>query len=134
MKISKLAGLLTVIALVLCVNVFAADVKFTWTPPVAQAGVVITKYNIYQVTVAGTESKSAVPTYSTPVVATGTTATAYTALGVAPGVYFAKITAYGTVNGVLAESALSNETTYIVPTAVIIMGVPVQQPPQVITN
>jgi hypothetical protein len=112
----------------------AADVKFSWTPPAAQAGVIITKYNIYQVTIAGTESTMNAATYSTPVVSTGTTATSYTAIGVAPGVYFAKVSSFGTVNGTVKESILSNETTYVVPAAVIIMGVPVQQPPQVITN
>jgi hypothetical protein len=115
-------------------HLFAASVKFSWTPPSAQTGVVITHFNIYQVSTSGSETTNGPATYSTPTVAAGSTDTSFTAASVAPGVYFAEVTAAGTVNGVSKESALSNEVTYVVPAAVIIMGVPVQQPVQVITQ
>jgi hypothetical protein len=130
MRILKHLGLIMLLSSVLTISAFAADVKLTWIPATQPAGVVITKFNIYRVTTAGTETTAGPQTGST---ADGT-ATTYTDLNVPPGTYFYKISAFGTVSGTVKESALSNETTAVVPLAVVIIGVPALQTPQIIIH
>lgn len=108
----------------------AADVKLSWQLPAPQTGVTILRSNIYRATTAGAENMAGPQTDQ--VIGLGTTVTE---LNVAPGTYFYKATVVATMpDGTTKESAFSNEVSAVVPPAVIILGVPVLSPVQIITH
>lgn len=131
MKMWKLVGILIMLA----GSAGASDVKLSWNPVSVQAGYTTQKFNVYRAATAGAEVTGATPNCSTP---DGATLTC-TELNVPPGTWYYKasqvaLSSTGASAGRLVESGLSNEQTVIVPAAVIILQVPVQLPPQIITH
>jgi hypothetical protein len=129
MRILKHLGLMVLLSSGLITSAFAASVKLSWQAPPPQTGVTLLRYNVYRVTVAGTETINSTQTDQV----TDPTILTFTELNVPPGTYFYKVSVVAKLpDGTTKESGLSNETSAVVPTQVIIVQPPVQQPAQVI--